>query len=193
MMFFSSCHSGHSGYGGKLFSYPTHAIGSLSHHHLDELLVIDLAIPVDVCLADHLINLLICELLPEIGHHVAVLGRTDEAVAVAIKDLECFDQLLLCICILHLPCHQRQELWKIDRAVPVGVDFVDHVLQLSLCGILPKRPHHGAKLLGGDGSVTILVEQGERLLELCDLLLRELICHGGQGKLCSENPSQYGL
>merc|ERR1719510_2486784 len=92
MMFFNTCHIGR---GGILFSIPTHVFGSLGHHHLDELLVVDLAIPVDVCLADHLIHLLICELLPEIGHHVAELGRTDEAVAIAIKDLECFDQLIL--------------------------------------------------------------------------------------------------
>merc|ERR1719445_840429 len=102
MMFFNACHFG---FRGMLFPVPAHAFSSLGHHHLDELLVIDLAIPVDVCLADHLIDLLICELLPEIGHHVPELGRTDEAVAVAIEDLERFDQLLLCVCILHLPCH----------------------------------------------------------------------------------------
>ena len=30
---------------------------SLCHHHLDELLVIDLAIAVDICLSNHLIHL----------------------------------------------------------------------------------------------------------------------------------------
>merc|ERR1719517_267161 len=101
-MFFNSCHIG---FGGLVLLARTHAFGSLCHHHLHELLVIDLAVPVDVCLADHLIDLLICELFPEIGHHMAELGRTDEAVAVAVEDLECFDQLLLCVCVLHLPCH----------------------------------------------------------------------------------------
>merc|ERR1719291_1482442 len=99
MMFFDTCHIG---YGGMPFSAPTPVLGSLGHHHLDELLVIDLAIPIDVCLTDHLVDFLICELLTEIGHHMAELGRADEAIAVAIKDLECFDQLLLCVCILHL-------------------------------------------------------------------------------------------
>merc|ERR1740123_284322 len=127
-MFFNTCHTD---CGCMLLSTPTHVFGSLCHHHLYELLVIDLAIPVYVCLADHLIDLLICELLPKIGHHMAELGRTDEAIAVAIEDLERFDQLLLCVCILHLPCHQRQELWKIDRAVPVGVDLIDHVPTIS--------------------------------------------------------------
>ena len=40
---------------------------------------------------------------------------------------------------------------------------------------LPKRTHDGAQLLGGDGAVTVLVEEGERLLELGDLLFSKLI------------------
>ena len=34
---------------------------------------------------------------------------------------------------------------------------------------------HCSKLLGGDGAVTVLVEQGEGLLELSDLLFGQLI------------------
>merc|ERR1712007_407327 len=82
-MLFDTCHIG---FGGMLVSAPTHAFGSLGHHHLDEFLVIDLTVPIDVCLTDHLIDFLICELLTEIGHHVAELGRADEAIAIAIKD-----------------------------------------------------------------------------------------------------------
>merc|ERR1719343_1479665 len=180
MMFCNSCHTGA---GGPMLSAFSRTCGSLGHHHLDELLIVDLAVPIDVCFPNHLIYLLVRELLPEIRHHVAELGRADEAVAVAIEDLEGLDQLLLRVCVLHLPRHQRQELWEVDRAVAVSVDFVDHVLELSLCGILPQRPHDGAELLGGDGSIAVLVEEGESLLELCDLLLCELIGHGRRGKL----------
>jgi hypothetical protein len=35
---------------------------------------------------------------------------------------------------------------------------------------------HSAKLLGGDSPVAILVEKGEGLLELSDLLLSKLVC-----------------
>lgn len=48
----------------------------------------------------------------------------------------------------------------------VSIHFIDHVLQLCLGGVLPQGPHHRPQLLGGDGAVAILVEQGERLLEL---------------------------
>ena len=47
----------------------------------DELLVVDLAVAVNVRLADHLVNLLVSQRLAEVGHDVAELGGGDEAVA----------------------------------------------------------------------------------------------------------------
>eukprot|EP00413_Alexandrium_margalefii_P011874 CAMPEP_0204533936 /NCGR_PEP_ID=MMETSP0661-20131031/12586_1 /ASSEMBLY_ACC=CAM_ASM_000606 /TAXON_ID=109239 /ORGANISM="Alexandrium margalefi, Strain AMGDE01CS-322" /LENGTH=124 /DNA_ID=CAMNT_0051540357 /DNA_START=83 /DNA_END=454 /DNA_ORIENTATION=+ len=79
---------------------------SLRHHHLDELLVVDLPVAVDVRLADHLVDLLVRELLAQVRHDVAKLGRTDEAVAVAVEDLEGLDQLLLGVRVLHLARHE---------------------------------------------------------------------------------------
>lgn len=43
---------------------------------------------------------------------------------------------------------------KVDGAVVVGIDLVDHVLQLGLGGVLAKRAHDGAELLGGDLAYT---------------------------------------
>ena len=40
----------------------------------------------------------------------------------------------------------------------VSIDLIDHVLQLSLGGILTQWSHDCSKLLGGDGAVAILVE-----------------------------------
>lgn len=58
--------------------------------------------------------------------------------------------------------------------------LVNHVLQLGLCGVLAQGAHDGAQLLGGDGAIAVLVEQGEGLLELCDLLFSKLLArHGG--------------
>ena len=36
---------------------------------------------------------------------------------------------------------------------------------------------HSAKLLGGDGAITVLVEEGECLLEFSDLFLGKLVSH----------------
>ena len=57
----------------------------------------------------------------------------------------------------------------------IGINLVDHVLELGLCRVLSQRPHDGAQLLGGDGAVAILVEEGEGLLELGDLLFSQLV------------------
>ena len=49
----------------------------------------------------------------------------------------------------------------------IEVDFVNHVVQLGFCRVLAERPHHNTELFRRYRAVTILVEQRERLLELC--------------------------
>ena len=61
--------------------------------------------------------------------------------------------------------------------VAIGVDLVDHVLKLGLSGVLAEGAHNGAQLLGGDGAIAVLVEEGEGLLELGDLFLGQLLGH----------------
>ena len=51
----------------------------LGHHDLDELLVVDLAVTVNVGLADHLIDLLVGELLAKVG--LRTRGLRVEAVS----------------------------------------------------------------------------------------------------------------
>merc|ERR1712061_468322 len=76
---------------------------SLGHHHLHKLLVVDLAIAVDVRFPNHLINLLVGELLTQVCHDMAQLRGTDKAIAIAIENLEGLDELFLSVCVLHLP------------------------------------------------------------------------------------------
>ncbi|EKG02412.1 hypothetical protein TCSYLVIO_006561 [Trypanosoma cruzi] len=150
---------------------------SLAHHHLDELLVVDLAIAVHVGLADHFVHLLVRQLLAEVRHDVAQLGGGDEAVAVLVKHAERLLDLLLRVRVLHLAGHQRQELGEVNGAAAVLVHLVDHVLQLRLRRVLAQRAHHRAELLRRDGAIAVLVEQREGLLELGDLLIGQLISH----------------
>lgn len=49
----------------------------------------------------------------------------------------------------------------------VGVHLVNHILELSLGGVLPQGAHHRPELFGGDGAVAVFIKQRERLLELC--------------------------
>lgn len=53
---------------------------------------------------------------------------------------------------LHLPGHEHEELWEVDGAVAVSVDLIDHVLKLSLSGILAQRAHDCAQFFRGDGT-----------------------------------------
>merc|ERR1719389_794181 len=143
----------------------------LGHHDLDGLLVVNLAVTIDVSLTDHLVNLLIGELLAKVGHDVTKLSSGDETVAVLVEHLEGLLDLLLGVGVLHLTSHQVQELGEVDGAGAIGIDLVDHVLELSLGGVLAEGAHDSSKLLGGDGAIAILVEKGEGLLELSNLLL----------------------
>lgn len=68
-------------------------------------------------------------------------------------------------CTHHFARHHREKLGEINGAVAVSIDLVNHVLQLSLGRVLTERTHNGAQLLGGDGAVTVLVEQGEGLFQ----------------------------
>jgi hypothetical protein len=40
--------------------------------------------------------------------------------------------------------------WEINRAIIVGVNFVDHVLQFRFGGVLAERSHDSTQLLGSD-------------------------------------------
>ena len=105
------------------------------------------------------------------------LSSGDETVAILVENLEGLLDLLLGIGVLHLASHQVKELWEIDGSGAISINLVDHVLELSLSWVLAEGTHDGSKLLGGNGTVTILVEQGECLLELGDLLCGKLVSH----------------
>jgi hypothetical protein len=101
------------------------------------------------------------------------LRRTDVPISILIEHLERLLDLLLGIRVPHLARHHREELGEVDRPVPVGVDLVDHVLQLRLRRVLAQRTHDGAELLGSYGAVAIWMgtrgegtEEGEEECEL---------------------------
>ena len=165
------------------------------------MLTINASIAILVGLADHLVNLVISQLLANRGHDMTELGGGDEAVVVTVENLgwcqlfalkssrcgpitpylEGLPDLLLGISVLHFASHHGKELcahvsqtfrltwelalrvaWaptrKVDGAVVVGVDLIDHVLQLRLRGVLSKGAHDGAQLLSGDLSCRPSIE-----------------------------------
>lgn len=128
-----------------------------SHRLSHAQLTVDPSVAVLVSLPDHLIDLVIGELLADAGHDVPELSGGNEAVVVTVEDLEGLANLLLGVGILHLARHHGEELGEVNGAVVVGVDLVDHVLKLRLRRVLAERAHDGAELLGGDLACTEFV------------------------------------
>jgi hypothetical protein len=143
--------------------------------YLHELLVVDLSVTIHISFTDHLIDFLVSELLTEVGHDVAQFSSRNESIAILVEHTECFLDFFLRICVLHLASHKGEELREINGAIAISIDLVDHILKFSLSGVLSKRAHDCPKFLGGDGSVTILIEEGESLLEFSDLFLSESV------------------
>lgn len=114
-------------------------------------------IPILIRLSNHLIHLVIRQLLADTRHDMSELGGGDEAVVVAVEDLEGLADLLLGVRVLHLARHHGQEFREVNGAVVVGVDLVDHVLQLGFRRVLAQRAHHGAELFGRDLAIAVLV------------------------------------
>merc|ERR1719191_1832925 len=101
----------------------------------------------------------------------------DKTIAIAVENFEGFDELFLRISVLHLAGHQRKEFREIDCSISIGVYLVDHILQFCFGWVLTKGAHDCAQLLGGDGTIAVLVEEREGLLEFRDLLLGKLVRH----------------
>ena len=89
------------------------------------------------------------------------LSRADVPVPVLIEHFESLLDLLLAVRIAHFARHHREKLREIQRPVPISVQFIDHVLELSLSRVLPQRSHHGPELLGGDRAIAICIRETE--------------------------------
>merc|ERR1712050_704268 len=85
---------------------PTHwSHASASHHHLHELIATDLALPIEVAV------LILADLLP---HDLEDVLGADEAITIAVEDVESLDKLLLLVCLPRFTLHQLQELREVD-------------------------------------------------------------------------------
>ena len=63
----------------------------------------------------------------------------------------------------------------VNKFNTISINFINHILEFSFCGVLSKWSHDCAQLLGGDGAVTIFVEEREGLFEFGNLLFSQLV------------------
>ena len=64
---------------------------SSSHHHPDKLFIVDVAISIDICFSDHLINFFFCQFLPQVCHHMSKFSCRYQSISISIKYFECFN------------------------------------------------------------------------------------------------------
>ena len=97
-----------------------------------------MTIAIDISLTDHLVDLLVG--LSKGGFDATHLGGGDETVFIVIDELEEAAELLGLVGVLHLAGHVAKELVVVNFAVAVGIELLDLLLELILCGVLT----HGA-------------------------------------------------
>ena len=134
-------------YGRVSFSAP----GSLSHHHSDELFVVDVTITVEIRLTDHLSDILVGELLTKGDHGVSKLSGWDKTIAITIEDLEGLNELpllllLLGFGVLNLLGHELEESGDINVKLPISVLMLSEII---LSDFMTKGIHEGDEVLGG--------------------------------------------
>jgi hypothetical protein len=53
---------------------------------------------------------------------------------------------------LHFAGHEVKKLGEVDGSIAVSIDFVNHVLELRLGGVLTQGPHDCPEFLSGDAT-----------------------------------------
>merc|ERR1711912_121754 len=101
-------------------------------HDPVELVNVDLTIAITVGLVDHVLELLLVDVLTELLGDTAKVAEGDLAGVVIVEELEDLLDVLAGVLLTHLASHHLEELGELDRAVAVVVNVGDHLLELLL-------------------------------------------------------------
>merc|ERR1712059_118947 len=143
-------------------------------HDAVELVDVDLAIAITVGLVDHVLELLIVDVLTEPLSNTGEVAEGDLVGVVIVEQLEHLLDVLAGVLLAHLASHHLEELAELDGAVAVAVDVGDHLLELLVLDLEAEGTHGGLELTDVDHAGGISIEEGERLADLVELLLGEL-------------------
>ncbi|GMT13885.1 hypothetical protein PFISCL1PPCAC_5182, partial [Pristionchus fissidentatus] len=151
----------------------------LAGHHLHELFEVDGSGAVSVDLSDHLVELLLGDVVVKGAQDVAQVGHVDVAVALLIIQSECLSQLVFQSRVILTSDdevgHHGSELLELDLTRTIGIELLDELLEIALLEGLSHRSEDHANLVGANVSLALLVEHVEVLAETLDLLGRELL------------------
>merc|ERR1711868_180837 len=132
-------------------------------HDAVELVDVDLTIAITVGLVDHVLELLIVDVLTELLSHAGEVAEGDLVGVVIIEELEDLLDVLTGVLLAHLAGHHLEELGELDGAVAVVVNVGDHLLELLVLDLKAEGTHGGLKLTDVDHARGIRVEEGEGL------------------------------
>merc|ERR1712006_5046 len=99
-------------------------------HDAVELVQVDLAIAIAVSLVDHVLELLVVDVLAKLLSNASEVAEGDLVGGVVVEQLEHLLDVLAGVLLAHLAGHQLEEFAELDGAVAVVVDISDHLLQL---------------------------------------------------------------
>merc|ERR1719198_1512920 len=143
-------------------------------HDAVELVDVDLTIAITVGLVDHVLELLVVDVLTELLGNTGKVAEGNLVGVVVIEQLEDLLDVLAGVLLAHLASHHLEELAELDGAVAVVVDVGDHLLELLVLDLEAKGTHGGLELAHVDHAGGIRVEEGESLADLVELLVGEL-------------------
>ena len=103
---------------------------------VEEELTVYAPIIILIRLLDHLVNLGVSQVLTQRLHDLAKFVGGDGAAAVFVEDGEGGARLLVDVDGLEVGGHHLEELVEVDGTGLVDVDFVDHVAQFAVGGVL---------------------------------------------------------
>merc|ERR1711977_438888 len=140
-------------------------------HDAVELVDVDLTIAITVGLVDHVLELLIVDVLTELLSHASEVAEGDLVCVVIVEQLEHLLDVLAGVLLAHLASHHLEELDELDGAVAVVVDVSDHLLELLVLDLEAEGTHAGLELTNVDHAGGIGIEEGKRLADLVELVI----------------------
>merc|ERR1712178_143214 len=124
-------------------------------HDAVELVNVDLAITITVGLVDHVLELLIIDVLTQLLGHASEVAEGDLVGVVIIEELEPLLDILTGVLLAHLASHHGKELSELDGAVAAVVDIGDHLLELLVLNLETEGAHGRLELTHVDGTGVI--------------------------------------
>merc|ERR1740130_86342 len=146
---------------------------ALGLHDAVELVNVDLAGAITVSLCDHVLHLLVIDVLSELLSHAGKVAEGDPGGVVVIEQLEDLLDVLAGILLTHLAGHHGEELGEVDGAVAIAIDVGDHLLELLVLDLEAKGAHGSLELTHVNLAGCIGIEKAECLTDLVKLLLGE--------------------